>query len=142
MYVTDIPLVCSTLEPWCDYCNTSKYDHPIALPNPNYTCAFTTTVDLCTLDDGLLANETFCANAGVNSTTATVTSTDLALGSNLLKVLAIEEIGEQKVYGVLCRQAGAYLGVYVLLRLLLNRKENHRLLARGKKQEVKVEGGV
>lgn len=122
---------------WCDYCNASQYDHPIVLPNPNYTCSFTTVVDLCTLDDGLLANETFCVNADLNSTTATVTTTDLLLGHTLLNILQIEEIGESKVYRVLWHQAVVYLGAYVLLCVLLSRKENHRLFAKKKKQKLK-----
>lgn len=138
--VTDIPLLCpaNTSESsflttsWCDYCNTSQFDHPILLPNPNYTCSFTTVVDLCTLDNGLLENETFCVNADINSTTATVTTSEVLQGRVLLKILDIEEIGEEKVYRVLGHQAGAYLGLYVLLCVLLNRRENHRLFARRK----------
>jgi hypothetical protein len=133
-YVTDIPLICNTLEPWCDYCNTTKYDHPV-LPHPNYTCSFTTEVDLCTLDDNLLANETFCVNADINSTTATITTTEVASGRNLLKALKIDEIGERRVYTELCHQGLTYLGIYVLFSMLLNRKENHRVFSRRRSKQ-------
>jgi hypothetical protein len=125
LYVADIPLICDTVESWCDYCNTTQYDHPV-LPHPNYTCSFTTTVDICTFDNGLLANESFCINADINSTTATVTTTEVAEGRSLLQGLAIEEIGEAKVYRILFHHAAAYLGIYIILRLLFNRRKSHR----------------
>lgn len=77
----------------------------------------------------MLENTSSCVNQGINSSTATVTNTEVALGRNLLSSLAIEEIGERKVYGVLCRQAGAYAAIYVILCLLLSRKENHRIFS-------------
>ena len=126
-YVTDIPLICNTVESWCDYCNTSEYDHPI-IRNPNYTCSFTTEVDLCTVDDGLFENNTFCRDVDPNSTA--VSTKKLARGSALLEALAIEEIGEKKVYYVLCHHAASYLAIYIVLYVLLNRKENHRLFSR------------
>lgn len=128
VYVTDVPLICNTLTPWCDYCNTSHYDHPIVFPNPNYTCSFNTVVDLCELDDGAFENKSFCVKAASDSNVTT--TTEVANGRALLESLAIVEIGEERVYWVLCRQGGFYLGLFVLLCSLLNRKENHRFYSR------------
>ena len=105
--------LCNISTSWCDYCIDRQRDHPLFPIQPNYTCQFNITTDLCGSNSNLY-DSAICAS--VNGTSG---SNSIKVdGSVLLSGFGIEEIGKSFVYETLAEHSLFYFLACVLLTLL------------------------